>query len=93
MNELIFFLKLIVKKQDVSLNGGIVIGPKSSFVCKLLKIHVRIEVKCMAKSWGRRISWKLRLLFMHIVTAVFKTQGPFGPAASKYNETVELKST
>lgn len=56
MNELIFFLKLIVKKQDVSLNGGIVIGPKSSFVCKLLKIHVRIEVKCMAKSWGRRIS-------------------------------------
>lgn len=30
---------------------------------------------------------------MHIVTAVFKTQGPFGPAASKYNEKVELKST
>lgn len=30
---------------------------------------------------------------MHIVTAVFKTQGPFGPAASKYNEKVELNST
>lgn len=74
------------KIKDISLNGGIIIGPKSSFVCKWHKSHVPIEVKCMAKSWGRRISWKLRLLFMHIATVVYEIQGPFGPAASKYNK-------
>lgn len=76
------FLK---NNKDVRLNGGIIIGPKSSFACKWLKSHVPIEVRCMYKSWGRWISRKLRLLFMHIATAVFETQGPFDPAASKYN--------
>lgn len=30
---------------------------------------------------------------MHIATAVFESQGPFDPSASKYNKKVELKST